>query len=191
MTLVIIFGPPAVGKMTVGLELEKLTGFRLFHNHMTIDPVIRLFPFESPAYRRLVFGFRRMVFEEFAASNESGLIFTTAWALDDRDDRAFIEEVMEIFRRHGAGTVFVELEATLAERLRRNATPLRMKEKRPQCDLDGSRTFLLEAEQKYQLNTRGAFFYPERHLKIDNTRMEPDAVAEAIVRHFALPARTA
>ena len=47
MTLVIIFGPPAVGKMTVGLELERLTGFRLFHNHMTVDPVIRLFPFDS------------------------------------------------------------------------------------------------------------------------------------------------
>jgi hypothetical protein len=31
--LVIVFGPPAVGKMTVGLELERLTGFRLFHRH--------------------------------------------------------------------------------------------------------------------------------------------------------------
>jgi hypothetical protein len=37
MTLVIIFGPPAVGKMAVGMELEHLTGFRLFH--MTVDPV--------------------------------------------------------------------------------------------------------------------------------------------------------
>ncbi|MEO5894260.1 MAG: hypothetical protein ABIS06_00985 [Vicinamibacterales bacterium] len=54
MTVVIIFGPPAVGKMTVGLELERLTGFRLFHSHMTVDRVIRLFPFQSPAYRHLV-----------------------------------------------------------------------------------------------------------------------------------------
>jgi hypothetical protein len=30
MTLVIIFGPPAVGKMAVGMEMEHLTGFRLF-----------------------------------------------------------------------------------------------------------------------------------------------------------------
>jgi hypothetical protein len=50
MTLVIIFGPPAVGKMTVGLELQRLTGFGLFHNHMTVDPVIRLFPFDSAPY---------------------------------------------------------------------------------------------------------------------------------------------
>lgn len=39
MKLVIIFGPQAVGKMTVGQELEKLTGLKLFHNHMTIELV--------------------------------------------------------------------------------------------------------------------------------------------------------
>lgn len=37
MKLVIITGPQAVGKMTVGQELEKLTDLKLFHNHMTID----------------------------------------------------------------------------------------------------------------------------------------------------------
>ncbi|GGA15578.1 hypothetical protein GCM10008018_70410 [Paenibacillus marchantiophytorum] len=36
MKLIIIFGPQAVGKMTVGHELEKVTGMTVFHNHMTI-----------------------------------------------------------------------------------------------------------------------------------------------------------
>ena len=35
MKFVIIFGPPAVGKMTVGYELAKFTGLKVFHNHMT------------------------------------------------------------------------------------------------------------------------------------------------------------
>lgn len=39
MKLVLIFGPQAVGKMTVGQELAKITGLKLFHNHMTIDLV--------------------------------------------------------------------------------------------------------------------------------------------------------
>lgn len=43
MNLVIIFGPHAVGKMTVGQELAKLTGYKLFHNHMTIEVVAALF----------------------------------------------------------------------------------------------------------------------------------------------------
>ena len=42
-TLVIICGPPAVGKMTVGLELSALTGIPLFHNHMSIETVLDCF----------------------------------------------------------------------------------------------------------------------------------------------------
>ena len=34
---------PSVGKMTVGQELTKITDLRLFHNHMTIEPVIEIF----------------------------------------------------------------------------------------------------------------------------------------------------
>ncbi len=36
-TLVYLYGPPAVGKLTVATELQRLTGFRLFHNHLTVD----------------------------------------------------------------------------------------------------------------------------------------------------------
>jgi hypothetical protein len=188
VTLVIIFGPPAVGKMTVGLELERLTGFRLFHNHMTVDPVVRLFPFNSPAYLRLLTEFRRRIFEEYAATDSRGLIFTFVWALDDPQDRAFVDSTARMFIDRGAEICFVELEATQAERLRRNETPLRLAEKRPQRDTVGSRAFLLDADRMYQLNTREAFFYPERYLKIDNTALTPDVVARRIVDHFALPA---
>jgi adenylate kinase family enzyme len=31
MHFVLIFGPPAVGKMTVGHEVARRTGFKLFH----------------------------------------------------------------------------------------------------------------------------------------------------------------
>ena len=187
MTLVIIFGPPAVGKMTVGMELERLTGFRLFHNHITVDPVLRLFPFESPAYRRLVPEFRRRIFEEFAATDEAGMIFTFVWVLDDPRDRSLVDGAMQTFGKHGASTYFVELDATQAERLKRNERPLRLAEKRLQRDTVGSRAFLLEADRQYQLNTSGSFFYPEQHLKIDNTALEPAVVAQRIVEHFGLP----
>ena len=43
MKLLFLIGNGAVGKMTVGQELMKLTGLRLFHNHMTIEPVIEIF----------------------------------------------------------------------------------------------------------------------------------------------------
>lgn len=33
MKFILITGPQAVGKMTVGQELEKITNLKLFHNH--------------------------------------------------------------------------------------------------------------------------------------------------------------
>lgn len=76
-----MFGPPAVGKMTVGKELAELTGLKLFHNHMTIEPVLQLFEFGSPPFARLVRSFRNQVFEEVARSDLPGLIFTVMWSL--------------------------------------------------------------------------------------------------------------
>ena len=50
MKLVFIIGDAAVGKMTVGQELMKITDLRLFHNHMAIEPVIEIFGvFTKPA----------------------------------------------------------------------------------------------------------------------------------------------
>ena len=186
MELVILFGPPAVGKMAVGMELERLTGLRLFHNHMTIDPVLRFFEFGEPAFHRLVGEFRTRIFEEVAASDLPGLVFTFVWALEDERERAYIDRICEIFRARGAGIHFVELAATLEERLRRNETELRLAEKRPKRDLERSRRNLLELEEGHRLNTDGDFFYPERWLRIDNTHLSPDEVARRIADRFGL-----
>jgi hypothetical protein len=191
MTLVVIFGPPAVGKMTVGMELERLTGMRLFHNHMTVDPVLQFFPFGSPPFKNLVAEFRRRIFEEVAASDLPGLIFTYVWALDDPRDKDHVDGLVKIFEKRGSRVCYVELQATQAERLVRNDTPLRLAEKKPKRDLANSRAHLLDADQRYQLNTQGSFFYTERHLKIENTELTPVAVAQRIIQHFALPSRPA
>ena len=43
---VLICGPQAVGKMTVGQELAKLTGLKFMHNHETIDLPLKFFEFK-------------------------------------------------------------------------------------------------------------------------------------------------
>lgn len=180
MKLVIIFGPPAVGKMTVGYELQKLTGLKLFHNHMTIDLVLRFFDFGSPHFGRLVKEFRRLIFEEVAASDLPGMIFTFVWALDLAEDREYVDEMCRPFRERGAEIYYVELAADIDERLRRNETEFRLAEKAPKRDIEQAKRNLLESEERYQMNTKGDFFYPERHLRIDNTKLEPDVVARQI-----------
>lgn len=66
MKLVLIIGSGAVGKMTVGQELMKITDLRLFHNHMMIEPVIEIFnSFNGQVIARL----REVVFDEFLKSD--------------------------------------------------------------------------------------------------------------------------
>ena len=73
MKLVFILGDAAVGKMTVGQELMKITDLRLFHNHMTIEPVLEIMGcFDG----QLINDMRELIFRRFAASDNCGLIFT-------------------------------------------------------------------------------------------------------------------
>ena len=73
---VLIIGPQAVGKMTVGQELAKLTGYKLFHNHMTIEMVRLIFDYDKKAFSKMNSIIRYQVLKEFAKSNEKGIIFT-------------------------------------------------------------------------------------------------------------------
>jgi hypothetical protein len=173
--------------MTVGLELERLTGLRLFHNHMAIDLALRFFPFGTPPFARIVSTIRSRVFEEVANSDLPGLIFTYVWALNSPGDKQDVDGMVRIFTDRGAQVSYVELAATQEERLRRNVTPLRLAEKRPKRDLAHSRALLLEHDATYRFNSNGDFFYPDQHLKIDNTRLTPLEVAEQIIAAFAIP----
>lgn len=78
--------------MTVGHELAARTGLRLFHNHQTIDLVLRFFEFGTPAFERLVREFRRRIFEEAASSTLRGVIFTYVWVFDNPADAVALEE---------------------------------------------------------------------------------------------------
>ena len=51
MKFILIFGPQAVGKMTVGQELEKITELKLFHNHVTIELLEPFLGFSKEMWR--------------------------------------------------------------------------------------------------------------------------------------------
>jgi len=185
MKFLIIFGPGAVGKMTVGHELQKLTGMKLFHNHMTIDLISNLFTWDDPQFK-LVTEFRKRIFEEVASSDLPGLIFTYVWALDEPSDKSFIDECAEIFRRQNGEVFFVELEADQTVRLERNKTEFRLEQKPPKRDLIDSEKKLLKHDNKYKLNSTGDFFYQKNYLKINNTNLSAVEAAKKIAAEFSL-----
>lgn len=183
MNLVIIFGPPAVGKMTVGKELSNLTSLKLFHNHMTIELALNFFNFGDPSFHKLVSSFRSQIFEEVSKSNLKGLIFTYVWAFDLPEDKKYIEQVVNNFK---ADNVFyVELEAELEKRLVRNKSESRLEEKPSKRDLVESEKMLLFHDNKHKLNSDSLYFSNEKnYLRIDSTNLSALEVAETIQRTF-------
>lgn len=190
-TLVFVVGPGAVGKMTVGTELAARTGMKLFHNHHTIELVLRFFPFGGPPFTRLVGEFRRRIMEEVAASDLPGLIFTYVWAFDAPQDQAEVDAYSAIFRSRGGAVFYVELQASQQVRLQRNETEFRLAEKPSKRDLAVSRQRLLSLDSGNQLDSRGRFDGREDYLRIDNTELSAADAAEEVIARFNLARRSA
>ncbi|PGZ93072.1 AAA family ATPase [Bacillus sp. AFS029533] len=186
MKFVLVFGPQAVGKMTVGHELEKITDLKLFHNHMTIDLVSKFFDYGTKEGSRLVNLFRNEIFEEVSKSNLYGMIFTYVWASDLKSDWEYVEKVCTIFESKEATTYFVELEAELDERLARNKTPHRLEHKPTKRDIEWSEDNLLKTMEKFRLNSIEGEIQKENYLKINNTNMSAEEVAKLIKERFDL-----
>ena len=185
MKLMFLTGNAAVGKMTVGQELMKITPLRLFHNHMTIEPVLEIFGgFDGRVIQRL----RDVVFEEFAASGQYGMIFTMMWAFDMRSDWEYVEHVKDIFRQRDPDTVFyyVELVAPQAVRLERNATENRLKNKASKRDLDASGRRLLHDDGEHRMESHEGEIPFDNYLRIDNSNLSPAEAAKRIKDYFDL-----
>ena len=184
MTLLVIFGPPAVGKMTVGRAIADTSDFRLFHNHHTIEPLLDVFDYGTPPFNRLLGEFRQRVLEE-AAAYGTNLVFTYVWALDNAPDLAGLRGHFQPFVDAGRRIAFVELYAGLDVRLERNRTAYRLAEKKSKRDLEWSDGNVRELE-RYLMNTDRPSLADEvlaehRHLRIDNTDLSPDEVAARVL----------
>ena len=186
MKLVLIFGPQAVGKMTVGQELAKITWLKLFHNHMTIDLVSNFFSYNSPEGRYLVNTYRMEMFETVAKSNLEGLIFTFQWCFEDILEWEQTEKVSNIFKEQGGEVYYVELEADLNERLRRNETSNRLENKPTKRNVEQSKEFLLRAEKKHRCNSYPGEIQEKNYIRINNNNIPANEVAKMIKEKFDL-----
>ncbi len=184
-TLVFLFGPPAVGKMTVGQELERLTGFRLFHLHQIIDLVLRYFPYSVAAdssYERLVVSFRRQFFEE-AARSGLNLITTAGWRFDLPSEEAAVRSYVQPFLERGGRVCAVELSAPLAARLARNETENRRRHKQVEWS---TAAYLRADAAAHRYESGGTLPLALPLLQIDTADLSAEATARRICEHFGL-----
>lgn len=183
---IVIIGPQAVGKMTVGQELAKITGYKFFHNHMSIEMVREIFDYDKDAYKRINKIIRYEILKEFSKSNEKGIIFTVCFDFGKYflEEKSQTDKWMDLFEE----SYVVELEASLEERLRRNKTPNRLKNKASKRDLEWSEKDLLKSLEKHKLNSdpgEGEKIF-KNYLKIENTNISATEVANIIKEKFKL-----
>jgi hypothetical protein len=185
MRLLLIIGPPAVGKMTVGRAVADRSTYRLFHNHHTIELLLDVFDYGTQPFNTLNGEFRRRVVEEAAASG-TDLIFSFVWEMDLEEDADFVRRLVAPYA--DADIRVVELVSDLDTRLERNRTEHRLAEKKSKRNLQWSEDNVRGMEERWRMvSDTGADGPGERllaqwpHLVIDNTDLEPGAVAERIL----------
>lgn len=177
MDLIFLYGPPGVGKLTVGTALAARTGYKLLHNHLTIDLVTALFPFGSAPFGRLVAHFRLELLAEAARERLPGVITTLVYAHGDDDH--FVDQTIAAVEAHGGRVCPVLLTCSDDELLRRVGGESRAQHGKLRDPVQ-ARALL----SRYRLSTP----IPQREsLIIDTTDIAATASARLIARHFGLP----
>jgi hypothetical protein len=175
MQLIFLYGPPGVGKLTVARELSTLTGFRLFHNHLTVNLVTAIFQPRTDAWDRLAARIRLDVFSE-AAREGVDLILTRAPRLVDDAELARVEAMVAPIRASNGSALFVRLACDRAELLRR----VRSSDRQAHDKLTDPDVLLDQVDLDATLP-----FQP--HLWLDTTALTPTQAADRIATHFDLP----
>ena len=185
--LIVVCGPQAVGKMTVAESLRDKLKYNLMMNHDSIEVSDRIFGFDTPAQREFNSIFREKAFE-LAVKHNVDLLFTYVAAFEKEEEINYLKTLEHQFTASGGNFYFVELSTDLDTRLKRNLTPHRMERKASKKDTKWSEENLLKDSQRHRLNTEEGEILFENHLKIDNTNLSPDEVADIVIGKYNLKA---
>lgn len=188
MALIVLIGSQAVGKMTVGKELEKQIDGKLLFNHQTLDLFADFLGYSKDAFL-LSDRIRKELFKAFVNSPETNttkiIIFTVVIDFDSAYDIEFLQDISSIFLEANQEVYFVELVAALRERLKRNVHEERLKAKPSKRDTKFSRKEILTSARKNRLESREnevkKLFPAVKHLKINNTKLAPKEVCTQII----------
>ena len=175
MDLVYIYGPSAAGKLTIARELALETGYRLFHNHLSIEAVKPVFDFDTEPFWKLVHSIRLQVLEE-AASHDTSLIYTGVYA--HPRDLPLIQRRFAVIEERGGRVCPVQLTCSREELMSRVGN---------QARAEMGKIATVEALER-QLDDHDVLspIPGIDSLCIDNTNIPPAGVVDSIVRHYGL-----
>ncbi|KKU05128.1 MAG: hypothetical protein UX07_C0021G0006 [Parcubacteria group bacterium GW2011_GWA2_45_30] len=175
MKLIVLYGPPAVGKLTIAKELSRRTGYKIFHNHLTIDLVESIFTWGTKDFNNLVSKYRLELIEAAAARNVN-LVFTIVYA--GISDDQFIKEVVKRVKKHRGKVCFIRLLCSKKELIKRV--------KRPSRKNFGKIKNLKKLKGLMQKHNLFSTMPYANNITIDNTKLSPKQTARKIKKHFRL-----
>lgn len=170
MKLVVLYGRPAVGKLTVARELAALTGGRLFHNHLTVNLALAIHDFGTAGFVALRDTIWRAAFASALAERVPLLIFT--FNPENSVPQRFVDDLYRNVASAGGEVVTVELTASESAIEERLGDASRKREGKS-----------LRIEDYRSLRAKGAFdqpVIPPPMLTIQTDMMEPRQAAERI-----------
>ena len=176
MNLVFLYGPPATGKFTVAKELEKQTGYKLFHNHLTLDLARNILPEFDERLFELTRKLRLDVFEA-AAKYDKNLIFTYVYTGQELEND-FINATIKLIRKYGSNVYFVQFTAPLGVILSRVSQESR-KQFRKLVDEQELKMQMQQYDIDMSIPVDGI-------LKIDTSVLLPTESAQKIIDTFNL-----
>ncbi len=188
MELILLCGPQAVGKMTVGLELERKIEARLLYNHQTIDLFARFLTYTPQAFH-LSDAVRTDLFQQFVENEETnatkGIIFTVVISFGSETDWKVLENWVSIFTDANATVYFVELEVDINERIKRNTLEDRLAAKPSKRDIEFSHKELVTSNVRHRLNSdKGeveARLPLVNYLRLNTTHLAANETADLIL----------
>lgn len=176
MKLVFIYGPPASGKLTVATELSKITGYKLFHNMLTVDLAQSVLDWNDENFGDLTTKYRLITFEEAAKAKVKGIVFTYAYAPKVDDD--FVKKVIQQIEKDKGEICFVQIHAEKEKLLERVDNDSRVKLKKL-IDKDILEKQLDKRDQYAKIPFVETF-------SVDTTNLSPNEAAKKIIEHFKL-----
>lgn len=175
MNLIFIYGPPASGKYTVSKTLSEITGYKLFHNHLTYDTAHALFGDDvySIAFKECCEKLRLTAINS-AVTHHVDMIFTFVY--DHASDERFVQQLKTVVEQAGGTIHFVCLKPSM------NVIENRV--------IEDSRKRFKKVSSIEELNVFKKHYdiYSSvtnvKSLVIDNSYLKPESVAEEIIKHF-------
>lgn len=170
MKFIMIYGPPGIGKESVGRELAKRNGWNLFQQHLAFDISCAVIGFGNDGFEKHQRAICLDAFRAIFNKGSNGIVFTFCYV--HPASNYFIEGLLDLLKELKVEADFVRLSCDLKEHILRVTSDGRKKTNKIQ-----SQKHLEEYLERFNFSVDIA---EVKTFKLDSTNLSPIKAADKI-----------